>query len=43
LLQADNARIRAMFGWSVQHGIEDTMSELWRKPELARGLIEKYT
>lgn len=42
VLAADNRRIGALFGWEARQGIDDTLAELWREPDLAEVLVEKY-
>jgi UDP-glucose 4-epimerase len=42
VLAADNSRIAKLFGWHASYTIDDTLSELWRKPDFAEALIEKY-
>ncbi|MFC7476234.1 NAD-dependent epimerase/dehydratase family protein [Dankookia sp. GCM10030260] len=42
VLAADNRRIAAMFGWRPRHTVDDTLAELWERPDFASGLIEKY-
>ena len=41
-LAADNTRIADLFGWSPGYSIDDTLVELWSKPDLAEALVARY-
>jgi UDP-glucose 4-epimerase len=41
-LAADNAAIRRTFGWEPSLTIDDALADLWKEPDLASGLVEKY-
>lgn len=41
-LAADNSRIRALFGWTQAHSIDEALADLWREPELSAQLMAKY-
>ena len=41
-LAADTTQIRRRFGWVPAFTIDDALRDLWRAPDLARALVEKY-
>jgi UDP-glucose 4-epimerase len=41
-LAADIGRIQQLFGWKPAHTIDDALADLWRNPDLAAELTEKY-
>ncbi|MDN3568886.1 NAD-dependent epimerase/dehydratase family protein [Paeniroseomonas aquatica] len=41
-LAADNSRIADLFGWTPGHSIDDTLAELWSRPDLAEALVARY-
>lgn len=41
-LAADIKLIRRLFGWQPTHTIEETLEELWQKPDLAPKILAKY-
>lgn len=41
-LGADIREIRRLFGWKPMYSIDDAMTDLWKDPELAPDLTEKY-
>ena len=41
-LAADTTQIQQRFGWSPSFTIDDALRDLWREPDLASSLAEKY-
>jgi UDP-glucose 4-epimerase len=41
-LAADTRRIAELFAWRPDHTIEETLTELWREPDLANSLVAQY-
>ena len=42
LTDADTTQIRQRFGWVPAFTIDDAVRDLWRAPDLASALVEKY-
>lgn len=41
-LAADNQRMTALFGWHQRYNLDDALTALWAKPDLANRLVAKY-
>jgi UDP-glucose 4-epimerase len=43
VLMAENRRMTELFGWRQRYTLDDSLSALWANPDLASGLVAKYT
>lgn len=42
VLRADNRRIGELFGWRPQQTLDDVLAQMWKNPDLATWLLDRY-